>query len=297
MYYFLYPFLYLLSLLPWRIIYLLSDFFYLLVYYIIGYRKKVVAANLLIAFPDKTISERKKIEREFYHQLIDTFLEMIKMISITREEMEKRFRCNYELVNNLYESGQNVQIHGGHFFNWEYVNLAYGANLNYPFLGVYAPLSNKAFDRIILNMRSRFKSIMISTAEFRTKFRQYASERYALALAADQNPRTMHNAYWLSFMGKLTPFVTGPESGAKQKNTAIVFASFYPVKRGYYQSDLLLYTTKPNEIPPGKITLDYKSFIEREIRKRPANYLWSHRRWKWNFDPTIHQDALIQEAE
>lgn len=96
----------------------------------------MVSGNLLIAFPGKTEKERKRIEKDFYHQLIDTFLEMIKLISISRKELDKRFECDYSEVNKLYETGQSLQLHGGHFFNWEFVNLAYGANLKYPFLGV-----------------------------------------------------------------------------------------------------------------------------------------------------------------
>lgn len=294
MYYIIYPIFYCISLLPWRVAYVLSDVFYLLTYYIIQYRKKVVRQNLLIAFPEKTETERLAIEKSFYRQLIDTFVEMIKLISISKEELDKRFECNYEVVNNLYETGQSVQVHGGHFFNWEYVNLAYGANFTYPFLGVYAPLSSKAFDRIIYNMRSKFKTILIPASDFSTKFHKYATDIYAMALAADQNPRRTQDAYWVDFMGKITPFVPGPEKGARLKNTAIVFATYYRVKRGYYKSELSLYTTTPNDIPFGKITIDYKLFVESELRKRPDNFLWSHRRFKWNYDPELHAKSLLK---
>lgn len=294
MYYIIFPIFYCISLLPWRIAYVLSDLFYLLTYYIIQYRKKVVRQNLQIAFPEKSVAERLTIEKAFYRQLIDTFVEMIKMISISKEELDRRFECNYEVVNDLYKTGQSVQVHGGHFFNWEYVNLAYGANFTYPFLGVYAPLSSKAFDRIIYNMRSKFKTILIPASDFTTKFHKYATGIYSMALAADQNPRRTQDAYWVDFMGKITPFVPGPEKGARLKNTAIVFATYYQVKRGYYKSELSLYTTTPNDIPFGKITLDYKTFVESELRKRPTNFLWSHRRFKWNYDPELHAKSLLK---
>ncbi len=294
MYYIIYPLFYLISLLPWRVAYILSDLFYLLTYYGIKYRKNVVRNNLAIAFPEKSAAERLMIEKDFFRQLIDTFVEMIKMISISKEELDKRFECNYEVVNDLYKTGQSVQVHGGHFFNWEYVNLAYGANFNYPFLGVYAPLSNKAMDRIIYNMRSKFKTILIPSYDFSTKFHHYASGIYSLALAADQNPRRTQDAYWVDFMGKITPFVPGPEKGARLKNTAIVFATYYRVKRGYYKSELTLYTTTPQEIPFGQITLDYKAFVEDQLHKRPANFLWSHRRFKWEYDAEKHADRLLQ---
>ena len=137
MYQLVYYILYLFSLLPWGIIYGISDFLYLIIYRIFGYRKKVVMDNLKTAFPEKTENERKKIANEMYHRLIDTFLETIKLISISEKELNERFICNYEVINYLFQTGQNVQIHGGHFFNWEYLNLAYCANVNYPFIGVY----------------------------------------------------------------------------------------------------------------------------------------------------------------
>lgn len=294
MYYIIYPIFYLLSLLPWRVMYIISDGIYGLVYYVFGYRKKIVRANIALAFPEKTNDDRKKIEKQFYHQLIDTFIEIIKLISISKEELNKRVSCDYSLVDQLYQTKQSVQFHCGHFFSWEFINLAIAANIQYPFLAVYAPLSNKVFDRIIYDMRSKLGTILVPANKFRTHFKDYARDVYSLGLAADQNPRRTQDAYWMPFMGKLAPFVPGPEKGAKIYNTAIVFASFFPIKRGYYKLVLSLYTTTPNDIPLGNITTDFKRFVEQEIRERPANYLWSHRRWKWDYDPAVHASKLME---
>jgi len=274
--------------------YILSDGIYGLVYYVFGYRKKIVRSNIALAFPEKTVAERLKIERQFYHQLIDTFLEIIKLISISKEELNRRFDCDFSLVNELYKTGQSLQMHGGHFFSWEFVNLACGANMDYPFLGVYAPLSNKTFDQIIYKMRSRLGTILVPATKFKHHFKEYAIGIYALALAADQNPRKTQDAYWVKFMGKLTPFVPGPERGAKQNNTAVIFGTYYPIKRGFYKADFVLYTTTPQQIPDGKMTVDFKNYVEEQIRMRPANYLWSHRRWKWEFDPSVHAENLLE---
>jgi Kdo2-lipid IVA lauroyltransferase/acyltransferase len=274
--------------------YFLSDGIYGLVYYIFGYRKKIVAGNIALAFPEKTVEERKKIEKQFYHQLIDTFIEIIKLISISKEQIQKRVSCDYSLIDKLYKTGQSVQFHCGHFFSWEFINLAVAANIQYPFLGIYAPLSNRTFDRIIYSMRKKFGTVLVPTNRFRTHFKEYAGDLYSLGLAADQNPRRTQEAYWMPFMGKLAPFVPGPEKGAKLHNTAIVFANFYPVKRGYYALEFTLYTTVPNQIEDGKITIDFKNFVEQQIRERPANYLWSHRRWKWNYDPSVHAEHLLE---
>ncbi len=284
MYYIIYPIFYLLSLLPWRFIYFLSDCFYVLVYYVFGYRKSVVFNNLRIAFPDKTEEQRIKIAKDFYHQLVDSFIEIIKLLTISKAELNKRFTCNYEVVNDFVNNGQKIQLHGGHFFNWEFVNLAYGTNLKIPFLGVYMPLKNKIFDKILYDSRGKFGTVLIPAYQFKNQFHLYNKDQYVLGLAADQNAGNLSNAYWVKFFGKMVPFVTGPERGAVSQNTAVIFATYYKVKRGYYASEFKLYTTNPNSLPTGKLTLDYRDFMEEQIRLRPSNYLWTHKRWKHHFD-------------
>ncbi|OIR05055.1 lipid A biosynthesis lauroyl acyltransferase [mine drainage metagenome] len=293
MYYLVYSIFYLLSLIPWWIMYRISDGIYFLIYYVFGYRKEVVLNNLLIAFPDKTEKERIRIAKDFYHQFVDTFLEIIKLISISEKELNKRFVCNYEVMNDLFDSGKNVQLHAGHFFNWEFWNLAYSANSLYPLIGVYIPLSNKVMDKIIYKMRSRFGTILIAADKFRTQFHNHQNKRYALALGADQNPGNPKASYWLTFFGKMTPFITGPERGSFSANPAIIFSNFYPVKRGYYKSELTLITTEPNTLQKGELTKLYRDFLEEQIKLRPSNYLWSHRRWKFEFDESKYGNLVV----
>lgn len=293
MYYLVYSFFYLLSLVPWWIMYRISDGIYFLIYYVFGYRKEVVINNLLIAFPEKTEKERIRIAKDFYHQFVDTFLETIKLISISEKELNKRFVCNYEVMNDLFDSGKNVQLHAGHFFNWEFWNLAYSANSLYPLIGVYIPLSNKVMDKIIFKMRSRFGTILIAGDKFRTQFHNHINKRYALALGADQNPGNPQASYWLWFFGRLTPFITGPERGSFSANPAIVFSTFYPIKRGYYRSELKLITIEPNTLQKGELTKLYRDFLEEQIKLRPSNYLWSHRRWKFEFDESKYGNLVI----
>ena len=295
MYYFVYFLLYLFSLLPWFIIYGISDFLYIIIYRLFGYRKKVVMSNLKTAFPERSESERIKIANEMYHQLIDTFLETIKLISISKEELNKRFVCNYEVVNDLFESGQNVQLHGGHFFNWEYVNLAYCANLNYPFIGVYQPMSSKVMDKIMYKMRAKFGTHLIPVNNFNRGFVKLSRGRYVLTLGGDQNSIDMLNSYWIPFFGKMAPFVTGPERMSVAKNTAIVFSTTYRIKRGYYRSELSLYSTEPKTLPKGEITIAFRNFLEDQIRQRPSNYLWTHKRWKRKYEADRYEDITLEK--
>ena len=283
MYYLLYGFLYLISLLPWKILYLLSDAAYVLLYYIINYRRKVVMSNLLIAFPEKTHQQRVKIAREFYHNFLDTFIETIKFISLSDKEFSKRLSGNFELLAALYNTGQNVQLHSGHFFNWEYMNWGLARNTPYPLIGVYLEVTSKAFNKVMLKIRSRYNTILVSTNNFKAAFHNLSKGRYALGLAADQNANP-YTSYWTPFFGRLAPFVTGPEKSARINNTAVVFVHYYKVKRGYYKADFELITTDPKQFGRGELTKKYVSYIEDCIKKTPSNYLWSHRRWKWEYN-------------
>ncbi len=283
MYYFVRGVLYLVSLLPFPVLYGISDLFYGVVYYVIRYRRDIVLQNLAIAFPDKAIAARKKIARQFYRNLIDTFVESIKFISITERQLEKRSSGDFELINNLIASGRNVHIMVGHQFNWEFANLLYARHLSIPFAAVYMPISNKALDRIFFNVRRRFGTVLISKDEFKTRRHEVFSSQYILALAADQNPGILSNAYWVNFFSKPVPFVTGPSRGAVKNNTAVVYIGFKKINRGHYHFQATLLTGNGGAHTPEQLTLMYRDVLEDTIRQDPANYLWSHRRWRWDW--------------
>jgi KDO2-lipid IV(A) lauroyltransferase len=248
-------------------------------------------SNLLIAFPEKTQEERVIIAKEFYHNFLDTFIETLKFLSLSDKEFSKRLSGNFELLSALYATGQNVQIHSGHFFNWEYMNWGLSRNTPYPFIGVYLEITNKAFNKVMLKIRGRYNSIMVSTYTFKTKFHTLSKGRYALGLAADQNAHP-GQGYWLPFFGKLTPFVTGPEKSARINNAAIVLVHYYKVKRGFYEANFELLTTSSKDFARGEITKKYVAYLEDCIRKKPSNYLWSHRRWKWDYNESFKKNLV-----
>jgi KDO2-lipid IV(A) lauroyltransferase len=265
-----------------------------LLQYVVRYRKQVIENNLMIAFPNKSAQERKKIATKFYQNFTDSFIETIKLISISTSEFEKRFTSNVEVLNKLYETGQPVQIMAGHFFNWEFANWGVAKYGKYPFIAVYMPLSNPYINNIVLKMRERFGSIMIPATQFKTQFHKYATQgNYAMALAADQNPGNPMSAFWVNFLGRRTPFVKGPEKGAKLNNTAQVFAYFHSTKRGYYHLQYEVMTTSPNYFKDGQLTALYVKILEEKIKQNPANYLWSHKRWKYEFDSQKHANLVV----
>jgi KDO2-lipid IV(A) lauroyltransferase len=294
MYFVFYSFFYLISLLPWRVLYFISDGIASILRSIFKYRVDVVDYNLSIAFPEKSIQERKIIAKQFYQQFTDSFIETIKILSISDKTFEKRFTSNIEVLNDLYQSGQNIQFMAGHFFNWEFANWGVAKYGKCPFLAVYMPLSNKGFNKLIYDLRARYGSVLIPATSFRTQFaKQAAKGQYGLALAADQNPGNPEQAFWVHFFGRPTPFVKGPEKGAKLNNTAQVFVYFHRTKRGYYHSEYVIMTTVPKQFEEGQLTLQYVKLLEEKIKSNPSNYLWSHRRWKYTFDPNVHQKSLV----
>ncbi len=284
MYYVVYGFFYLLSLLPIKALYLFSDVAYFIIYHLMGYRKKIVHNNLCIAFPNKTAAERKDIAKKFYKNFADSFIETIKAFSASHAFIREHFTGDFSAVDMLYQKGvQKIQMLSGHQFNWEYANLSLPLHLVYPVLTVYMPITNKMFDRIFYRMRAKTGAKLLSAINIRAEILPHRNAKYALALVADQNPGDPRNAYWVNFFGRPTPFVRAPESGARRGAVPIVFCYFTKEKRGYYKIHIQLADENPSFTQVGELTKKYADFLQSSIEKQPENWLWSHRRWKWEW--------------
>lgn len=284
MYYLVYGFIYALSLLPLKVLYLFSDACYLLIYYIIGYRRKVVEENLRIAFPDKSIDWIRATSKKFYRNFTDNFIETIKLFSAGESFYEKHFIMDLEPFRYLFDKGYTCQIHLGHNFNWELANLAVARKVSFTLLGVYMPIENKIFERLLKKFRGKFGTVLIPATKMRESIIHYRHQQYMLALVADQVPGNLNKAYWLNFFGKPTPFVQGPEKGARAGNLPVLFAEIRKIKRGHYQLFVNLATESPANLQQGELTRMYRDYLEEVIRKSPDMWLWSHRRWKRNWD-------------
>ena len=285
MYYLLFGFLYLLSLLPLRVLYLLSDVAYVVVYYLLGYRKAVVHHNLTIAFPQKTEAEKTRIAKQFYKNFCDTFIETVKFISASPRFFKRHLAGKYEAIENLYPTGRPVQIHLGHNFNWELANLGVPPRISYNTLAVYLPLKNKLFDRLFRHIRSRGGTHLVASTNFTKDFDPFRNTQYMISLLADQNPAHPGNAYWIPFFGRPTPFLRGPEKAARRNDLPVVFCHFTKKKRGYYEGYTELAALHVRDLPPGELTKRYAAYLERVMTEHPEMWLWSHRRWKWEWKP------------
>jgi KDO2-lipid IV(A) lauroyltransferase len=280
MYYFVFALLYLLSLLPLPLLYLVSDFFYVLLYHIIRYRRAVVAANLLIAFPEKSPAERKTIEKEYFRHFCDNWIESIKLLSIPETAIRKRVTADLGALETVHTSGRSCHILLGHMFNWEWGNALVTLASKYQLLCVYAPQSSKIVDRLFLHLRRRFGSVLLPFNDMRRAMLPYRHSQFALALMADQSPPGPEKAYWVDFFGRPTAFLQGPERGARLGKMPVVFLTFGRPRRGYYHLQATLLTDDAGQTREAELTTLYAQTLEANIRQHPAGYLWSHRRWK-----------------
>ncbi|GAA0532842.1 lysophospholipid acyltransferase family protein [Chitinophaga japonensis] len=280
MYYLLLILAYAVSLLPLWILYRLSDVLYLLVYYIARYRRAVVQANLRQAFPGKTPAEITLLERKYYRNLTDMMVETIKLLTMSRRQLQRRFICDLTVLHELYRQGKSCQLHLGHNFNWEWANLFCIQGVRYPFLVVYMPLTNKAVDRLFRHFREKSGSKLIPANDIRNSMAPWLSKQYLIALVADQNPSDPRRCYWFPFLNKMTAFYKGPEMTARRHNIPVVFVDIRKVKRGYYKAELQLQFESPLQEPEGKITEAFAQFLEKNIREQPEVWVWSHKRWK-----------------
>ena len=278
----LYPFLWFISVLPFRVLYIISDLIYILIYHIFGYRKKVVNSNLHLAFPNKTDAEIKIIRRKFYHHLCDMLLESTKSITISEAEMKKRYVFkNVEDVHELEKENKSIVLFMGHYASWEWVFILQ-KHVNHIGYAVYKQLSNKYFDALVKRIRAKYNSYLITTKEtFPTLIQAKQDNQLTLnGFVFDQSPKLDKAIHWQNFMGKKVPVHVGAEILAKRLDMATLFLKVKKIKRGYYEATIMDIIKDPKSIEDFKITDAYLKHVEEEILEAPEFYLWTHKRWK-----------------
>jgi KDO2-lipid IV(A) lauroyltransferase len=279
---FIYPFIWLLSRLPMRILYFFSDFFFLILYYIIGYRKKVVKKNLKTAFPSKKESEINKISIKFFKHFVDLLFESIKSFAISKKELHKRYKyLNPEIINKYAEQGRSVTLVGAHQANWEW---AFGMPLalNIDCFGAYKKIKNPYFDKIIKESRTKFGFDAVPTSLFNKSmaYRHSKGIQCLYILLSDQSPQVKKTKYWTTFLNENVPVHTGAEILAKKYNSVVVNMSTTKIKRGYYEVKFEVITDSPNKFDNFKIIDKFLDITEKNIKAQPEYYLWTHNRFK-----------------
>ena len=277
-----FPFLWIISILPFRIFYWFSDFIYLIVYYIIGYRKKTVKENLALALPNLSDKERLAIEKKSYHHLCDMFLEMIKTMTISSAEMNRRFVVtNIELVKEYENKGKSTVLLASHYASWEWL-LSINQKTKFKGIGVYKKIANKYFDKLIRDIRSKYNAELVETKKAIPLMAENQKNGILsmYGLASDQSPKLNRAFHWDKFMGVEVPVHTGAEMLAKKYDLNVLFVKVKKVKRGFYEATFVPITDNPTSIPDFEITNTFLREVEKQILEAPEYYFWTHKRWK-----------------
>ena len=285
-YIFAYVFVWLLHLLPERILFLLSDLLYLLMYHVAGYRKKVVYTNLEKAFPEYEKSEIRRIARKFFHHLSDLMLESsVSHFYSESKALKKITYKNPELLNELHGKGKQVIAVLGHYGNWEYMSTLALA-IDYPVVAIYKPLHNKYMDRMMQKNRNTFGVITVPMEKIARRLIEYKKSKTPVLTLnlGDQRPLYHQIQYWTKFMGRDTPMFLGTEKLARKLDTAVVFLKIRKLKRGRYEMEAELICESPKDLEPFEITNRHVAILEDLIREEPAYWLWSHKRWKHSYE-------------
>jgi len=269
------------SLLPYRALYVLSDFFFLVFYHVVRYRKKVVRGNLTRSFPEKSVKEIRAIEKDFYRHFCDLVLESLKNFSADADQLAARYEHrNTEVLDRLHAEGRSAILAGGHYGNWEMWALSAPVHFKHRLMGIYKRLSNPYFDQKMRSTRGKFGLELVSTRETVEWLEANRASLFVSVFAIDQSPSDPKKAHWISFLGQETACIFGAEKYAKEFNLAIVFGHLHKVSRGKYAIDYELVTTNPRSYEHGKLTEEMSALLEKDIRREPRYWLWTHKRWK-----------------
>lgn len=281
-YIFLYPFLWCISILPFRVLYLFSDVAYFITYYIFGYRKKTVRENLALALPHLSDKERLIIEKKSFQNLCDIFLEMIKTMSISEKEINKRYVFkNFEVYQELEKKQKSIALFCAHYASYEW---AVSINYKTTFQGyaIYKRINNAYFDKLVRDIRSKFKATLITTKEtIPTIIKNHELNKLGLyGFASDQSPRLSTIYHWKKFMGIEVPIHTGAEMLAKKYDMNAIFLRTERLKRGYYAATFEMLSENTSIVPDYELTDKFIELVEKQIYEAPEHYLWTHKRWK-----------------
>ena len=272
---------YCLSLLPLWCLYFISDFLYLVIYKLIGYRTKVVRDNLKNSFPEKSDTELISIEKKFYHHFFDLIIESIKSISITENQMRKRLVFkNIEMFDKYFDQNKSVVLTVSHYGNWEWGILGVSLTAKQKMMGVYKRINDSFFNNLMNTTRGRFGADLVEMKDSLRHIISTKDECKIIGLLADQSPVKNESNYWTTFLNQESSVYLGPEKIATKMNYPVLFCKIQKVKRGRYELHLEELCTNPEKTTKGEITSLYLRKSEQTINENPEFWLWTHRRWK-----------------
>ena len=278
----IYPLLWFVSILPFRLLYAVSDVLYVVLYHIVGYRKQTVQENLKLVFPEKSEAERQLITKRFYHHLCDMILEAIKSMSISVEDMKARFKfTNIELIKEFEKQNKSIVLMCAHYGSWEWIFIIQ-TYVKFRGYAIYKRLNNRYFDKLFRGIRARYNSYLVTTKETIPTLIENKKKGVLTmnGFVSDQTPKKGKAYHWNTFMGIEVPIHTGAEMLAKKLDMPVIFFSVKRIKRGFYETTFQTLAEQPNEYKNYAITDQFLKHVEQQIIDAPEYYLWTHKRWK-----------------
>ena len=278
----IYPLLWFVSILPFRLLYAVSDVLYVVLYHIVCYRKQTVQENLKLVFPEKSEAERQLITKRFYHHLCDMILEAIKSMSISVEDMKARFKfTNIELIKEFEKQNKSIVLMCAHYGSWEWIFIIQ-TYVKFRGYAVYKRLNNRYFDKLVRGIRARYNSYLVTTKETIPTLIENKKKGVLTmnGFVSDQTPKKGKAYHWNTFMGIEVPIHTGAEMLAKKLDMPVIFFSVKRIKRGFYETTFQTLAEQPNEYKNYAITDQFLKHVEQQIIDAPEYYLWTHKRWK-----------------
>lgn len=287
-----------LSYLPLQIIYLFTDFFFLLIITLIPYRKKVIEKNLRNSFPTKSEKELRQLKRKFYRHFTDLLAEGIKNLTISKASLQRRFKVkNPELMQQLFEENKGVLLVSGHYNNWEWLITSQNFLFPHQAMGIGMPLTSKFWDKKINAKRERFGMKVVNAKTFREEVAAQKDAPVAILVLSDQSPGDARKSYWMNFLHQDTAVLFGAEQLAHDFGFSVVFFHTKKIKRGHYEMELTLITSSPEEMNWGEITERHTHLLEDAIQQKPEYWVWSHKRWKRQKPDDLEELKIEQRAK
>jgi len=291
-----YLLIYPVSHLPLAVLHVLSNLFYFLVYRLAGYRKKVVRKNLENSFPEKTATEIKSIEKQFYGHFCDLIIESIRLFSVSKAEALERCRVvNPELLEHYAQQGKSVIIAAGHYNNWEWAAVTANPQVAPQVTGIYFPLANDFINDKLQQSRQRFGLELINKSDVKAAFQSNADRRMAYLFAIDQSPTVSKKVYWTQFLNQETAVFYGTEKYAREYDYPVLYGRIIKLERGRYEMEFEVVAEEPRALPEGEITERHTRLLEADIQAHPQYWLWTHKRWKRKREETtlVYEDKKL----
>jgi Kdo2-lipid IVA lauroyltransferase/acyltransferase len=260
-----YPFARFLAFIAWRVI---------------PYRRHVVEGNLTKSFPEWDAATRERVIRDYYRGFADVFVEVVHSLRLSPAELARRVTLgNSQAVREEFARNKPVIVLAAHQCNWEWLLLGL-SQLGAPVDAAYKPLTDSWAETELRKLRSVFGARMIPATELLGDIIRRRGAPRTIAILADQEPKTPERKHWVKFLNRDSAFFIGPEEIARTTRCAAFFARLKRTSRGHYEVEFVRIAAAGEQLPSGEFTARYARLVEEQIRAAPADWPWSHKRWK-----------------